>query len=211
MAASFIFQSTATLTRYTGFSADSARSLQRGIARVPGSSIFYPVHFALFRRHFMTSEIMNDFARWTWATLGDEPLAEQLASVDPLTVTSIHEVRERLVHAIEGYLGRTEYASAVDPTARFYFIDGQSFLFPTGLSSDSIGSFAEAVRRAPVESIFHHFVAAPLRLGKRDNDFSQWLEFEQGASRAAQRIRELSPYSTDLFGLGERIAELARD
>jgi hypothetical protein len=210
MSAPFVFQSTATLTRYTGFFADSARSLQKGIAKVSGASLFYHLHFALFMGHFMTSELMNDFARWVWVTLDDEPLAEQLAEVDPLAFSSMREARERLVSTIGGYLGRAEHSPSVGPRARFYFLEGQSFLFPTGLSADSVSSFAIAVRKAPVESIFHHFVVAPLRLGRPDNDFSTWLQVEQGADKAAARVRALSPYSVDLYKLGETIADLVQ-
>jgi hypothetical protein len=208
MPAPFVFQSTATLTRYTGFSADSPRALQRTLARVSGASIFYHLHFALFRRHFMTSEFTNDFARWVWVTLGDEPLAEQLAAVDPLEFGSIHEARERLIGIIGDYLGRSEHSHSVGAKQRFYFQEGQSFVYPAGLSADTVNAFGEAVRKAPADSVFHHFVVAPLRLGARDNDFSRWLEKEQGMDKAAARIRALSPYETDLFKLGERIAEL---
>ena len=210
MRASFVFQSTATLTRYTGFFADSARSLQRAVAKVSGASLFYHLHFALFRRHFMTSEFMNDFARWVWVTLGDEPLAEQLAEVDPLAFSSMHEARERLVSTLASYLGQAEHTPSVGPRERFYFLEGQNFLFPTGLSADSVASFGIAVRKAPAESLFHHFVVAPLRLGRPDNDFSAWLVSEQGAEKAAARIRALSPYSVDLFKLGDAIADLVQ-
>jgi hypothetical protein len=210
MSAPFVFQSTATLTRFTGFSADNARSLQRGIAKVSGASLFYHLHFSLFQQHFMTSEQMNDFARWVWNTLDDEPLAERLAELDPLGFTSMREARERLISTIDGYLGRTEHPPSVGPRARFFFLEGQSFLFPTGLSADSVSSFAVAVRQAPAESIFHHFVVAPLRLGRADNDFSAWLADEQGADKAAARIRALSPYSVDLFNLGSAIADLVQ-
>lgn len=210
MSAPFTFQSTATLTRFTGFSADNARSLQRGIAKVSGASLFYHLHFAMFRRHFMTSELMNDFARWVWVTLDDEPLAERLAEVDPLSFTSMREGRERLVSTIDSYLGSNEHPPSVGPREHFFFLEGQSFLFPTGLSADSVSSFAIAVRKAPAESIFYHFVVAPLRLGRADNDFSAWLEGEQGADKAAARIRGLSPYSVDLFTLGDAIADLVQ-
>ncbi len=208
MPAPFLFQSTATLTRYTGFSADSARSLQRCLARVSGASIYYHLHFNIFRRHFLTSEIINDFARWVWVTLGDEPLAEQLAAVDPFEFVKIHDARTRLISLIGDYLGQADYGHAVGARQRFYFQEGQSFTFPTGQVVSSADQFREEVRKAPAESIFYHFVVAPLRLGTKDNDFSSWLSSELGLDKAAARIRALSPYETDLFKLGGKIAEL---
>jgi len=43
--------------------------------------------------------------------------------------------------------------------------------------------------------------------GKRDNDFTIWLR-AQGCDAEADAVGRLSPYSTDLYGLGRRIAEV---
>jgi hypothetical protein len=205
--APFVFKSAATLVRSTGFFADSARTLQTAIERAPSSSIYYHLQFALFRRHFTTSEFLNDFARWTRTTLADEPLAELLAAVDPLDFTSIRQARARLVQTIGEYVGRMELTPSVSFKQRFCFQEAQSFIYATGPTADSLASFATAARRAPPESIFYHFVVAPLLEKKRDNDFSIWLK-AQGYGEAAERVRRLSPYSTDLFSLGNRIGDL---
>jgi len=202
-----VFKSTATLARYTGYFADSARTLQTAIERVPGSSIFFHLHYALFQRHFTTSEFLNDFARWTRDTLGDEPLAELLAAVDPLEIASIEHARKTLVRTIGDYLGRMEYTPSVSFRRRFCFQDAQSFIYPTGVTADTLGAFAAAARKAPAQSIFYHVVVAPLLEGKRDNDFVLWLRAE-GYDKAAARIERLSPYSTDLYSLGCRIGDL---
>ncbi len=209
MAGPFVFKSVATLARATGFFADSARTLQTAIERAPSSSIYFHLQFALFRRHFTTSEFLNDFAQWTRMTLADEPLAELLAAVDPLEFTSIRQARERLVRTIGEYVGRMAFTPSVGFKQRFCFQEAASFIYPTGARADGLGSFVEAVRAAPAESVFYHFVVAPLLEGKADNDFSIWLE-AQGYADAAARVRSLSPYSTDLFTLGQRTAELLR-
>jgi hypothetical protein len=203
----FVFKSVATLARATGLFADSARTLQTAIERAPSSSIYYHLHFALFRRHFTTSEFLNDFARWTRTTLADEPLSELLAAIDPLEFGSVRQARETLVRTIGDYVGRMELTPAVSFKQRFCFQDAQSFITPTGVVAADLPSFARAVREAPPESVFYHFVVAPLLEKKRDNDFSIWLQ-ARGDNRAAERVRRLSPYSTDLFTFGSRVADL---
>jgi hypothetical protein len=90
---------------------------------------------------------------------------------------------------------------------RFCFQSSMTFIYPIGRAAESVRSFAVAAREAPAESIFYHFVVAPVLEGKRDNDFSIWLR-AQGCAAEADEVRRLSPYSIDLFGLGSRIAEV---
>jgi hypothetical protein len=203
----FVFKASATLAQYSGYFADSARTLQTAIEGVPPSSIYYHLHHALFRMHFTISEFKNDFASWAWTTLGDEPLAELLAAVDPLDLVSIEQSREALVRTIGDYVGRMEYTPSVGFRQRFCFQSSMTFIYPIGRSADGLRSFAAAAKEAPAESIFYHFVVAPVLEGKRDNDFTIWLR-AQGCDAEAETVRRLSPYSIDLFSLGKRIAEV---
>jgi hypothetical protein len=204
-----VFKAGATLARYSGYFADSARTLQTAIEGAPASSIYYHLHHALFRMHFTTSEFLNDFASWAWTTLGDEPLAELLAAVDPLDLVSIEQTREAFVRIIGDYVGRMEYTPSVSFKQRFCFQSSTTFIYPIGTTASSVKSFVAAATEAPAESIFYHFVVAPLLEGKRDNDFTIWLR-AQGHHEEAERVRRLSPYSTDLYSLGRRIGEVLR-
>ena len=56
----------------------------------------------------------------------------------------------------------------------------------------------------PVEGV----VEARLRLHKKSNDFSSWLEQSHGEAKLANEIEELNPYRYGLDGLREKIAEL---
>jgi hypothetical protein len=203
----FVFKASATVARYSGYFADSARTLQTAIEGAPASSIYYHLHHALFRLHFTISEFKNDFASWAWTTLGDEPLAELLAAVDPLDLVSIEQAREALVRTIREYVGRMEYTPSVGFKQRFCFQSSTTFIYPVGRTADSIRSFATTAKDAPAESIFYHFVVAPVLEGKADNDFTLWLR-AQGCDAAAEEVRRLSPYSIDLYALGGRIAEI---
>jgi hypothetical protein len=203
----FVFKASATLARYSGYFADSARTLQTAIEGAPASSIYYHLHHSLFRKHFTTSEFLNDFASWAWGTLGDEPLAELLAAVDPLDLVSIEQSREALVRIIGDYVGRMEYTPSVGFKQRFCFQSSVTFIYPIGKTADNVQSFVAAAKEAPPESIFYHFVVAPVLEAKRDNDFTIWLR-AQGCDAEAEKVRRLSPYATDLYGLGKRVAEV---
>ena len=203
----FRFMSSATLTRYTGISADNPRALLKGIQRASGASIFYHVFHALFRRHVTASEFMNDFARWTWYTLHEPQLAEKLAAVDPTGYNTVTEARAALATVLEKQLGDTEWIPHVRHEHRFHFHEAQSFVFPTGIEAKDPRDFGARVRQVPPDSIFHHFVTAPMRLGRRENDFSAWMR-SHGADDVARRLEGLSPYAGDLRHLRERIGEV---
>jgi hypothetical protein len=203
----FVFKAGATLAQASGYFADSARTLLTAIEGVPASSLYYHLHHALFRLHFTTSDFKNDFASWAWATLGDEPLAELLAAVDPLELGSIEKARQALVWTIVGYIGRMEYTPSVSFRQRFCFQSSRTFVYPIGKRADDVKAFAAVVKDAPAESLFYHLVVAPVLEGKRDDDFTIWLR-AQGRDAQAAEVRRLSPYAIDLFDLGRRIAEI---
>jgi hypothetical protein len=104
-------------------------------------------------------------------------------------------------------VGRMEHTPAVSFKQRFCFQSSVTFIYPVGTTADSVRSFVAAAKEAPPESIFYHFVVAPVLEQKRDNDFTIWLR-AQGCDAEAERVRRLSPYATDLYGMGKRIAEV---
>jgi hypothetical protein len=203
----FVFKASATLARYSGYFADSARMLLTALEGVPASSIYYHLHHALFRMHFTTSDFVNDFASWAWTTLGDEPLAERLVAVDPLELVTVEQSRQALLRILGDYVGRMEYTPSVGFKQRFCFQSSTTFIYPVGQTAEDLRSFTAAVRSVPAESIFYHFVVAPVLEGKHDNDFTIWL-LSRGHAAEAAEVRRLSPYATDLYSLGARIAEV---
>lgn len=204
----FRFESSLSLTRYTGFAADNLRSLLRGLERVPGGSIYYHLHHALYRRHFAIGAFANDFAVWCWKELHEQVLGERLTIIDPLDFSTVRLARNKLIEEVDRHLGSVEYIQRVPHPRQFFFQESQTFVFPTGREATDLPDFATELRKASPDVIFHHFVVATLRLGAGENDFSRWLEEEAKKPELAQRLRELSPYSVDLFTLQHRIADL---
>lgn len=203
----FEFSSEASIVRYSGIWADSAHTLLAGLGKVDGSSIFYHLHHALFRRHFTTSEFMNDFARWAWVTLHEERLAERLSTIDPLAVQSIAQAREQLVAVVQEHVGQSEQDHKVSRGRAFYFCDAQTFVFPTGIVARDLPDFAAKVRAVRPDVIFRHVIGARLRVEGDRNDFSRWIEDEHKAPELAAQILRLSPYTLNLNQLRGAIAD----
>lgn len=204
----FRFESSLSLTRYTGYAADNLRALLRGLERVPGGSIFHHLHHALYRRHFAIGSFANDFAVWCWNELHEQVLGERLTVIDPMDFSSVRAARNKLIEEVDRHLGSVEYIQHVPHPRQFFFQESQSFVFPTGKVATNLPEFANELRKAPPDVVFHHFVVASLRVGAGENDFSLWLEEEAKKPELAQKLRELSPYSVDLFTLQHRIADL---
>ena len=202
----FVFKASATLARYSGYFADSARTLQTAIEGAPASSIYYHLHHSLFRKHFTTSEFLNDFATWAWATLGDEPLAELLAAVDPLDLVSIEQSREALVRIIGEYVGRMEYTPSVGFKQRFCFQSSVTFIHPIGKTADNVQSFVAAARKRPRRA--SSTTSWLRRCSRRSATTTSRSGYAPRAATRRPRCVWLSPYATDLYGLGKRVAEV---
>lgn len=208
MAQAFLFHSEASLPLWTGLTASSLRSLWTGIQKASGSSIFYHMHHSLLRRHFTTSDHMNDFARWVWLHLNQPALAEKLACVDPWEFTSVRQVREKLLEYLSGYVGEMETFMRVSERDEFQFIKLRSLVFPTGMVATDLRSFRDCVKKVGHGSLFYHLIEARLRLGHRSNDFSEWLSDSLKQDELAEQINNLSPYAYNLWQLRSKIIEL---
>ncbi len=204
----FLFYSETGVGLWTGLTASSLRSLRRGIQKASGSTIFYHIHHSLLRRHFIASDHMNDFAQWVWMHLNQPALAERLASVDPWELTSVHDVREKLLEYLGRYVGEMEMFLRVPESDEFQFIEWRSLAFPTGTVATDLFSFRDGLKKAGHGSLFYHLIEARLRLGRRSNDFSVWLSDCLGQHELAEQINSLSPYAYNLRQLRSKIIEL---
>lgn len=205
MAREFEFFSQAGLVKYTGYTADSLRSLLYGLQNVSGSAIFYHLHHALFQWHFETGGHLNDFARWCWRQLQENLLAERLSSVDPLSYTSIREAREALIYHVSHHIGELESLPRVPQGREFYFTEIKSFIIPTGLIASDLQSFYDCMLNIDIHSLFYHLIEARVRMGAPTNDFSVWLRENLGEQELADKIDRLSPYVYNLYELRTNI------
>ena len=207
--APFSFYTETGVVFWTRYNADSLPSLLRGLMGVRGSSIYYHVHHALFRRPKHTrGEYTNDFARWVERAMGQEALAERLSSVDPLECATVREARERLATFVRQYVHETEVFPRVPQGNEFHFMEARSFVFPTGLEAATLEQFVQQVQRLGTASVLYHFIESRWRNGG-ENDFSHWLR-DQGEEEKANALMRINPYYYDIDVLKGEIVDVLR-
>jgi hypothetical protein len=206
---SFVFYTERRLVVLTGRKARNAAELLQHLPEVSGSSIFYHTHYLYLSHHFEKPTFYNDFANWVSQALQEERLAERLAAIDILTITSIHELRERIIGAVRQHLGGGGSPRECPPGEEFHFCQAKSFVMPTGLVARDVAEFFSQVAEVSTACLHFHFFEARLRLERPTNDFSQWLK-DRGEEKLARKIDKLNPYTMTLDELKAEIVKLGR-
>jgi hypothetical protein len=205
----FVFFTELRLAVMTGVVARDLSDLRQGLAGVPGSSVFYHTHQAYLSQHFQKPVYYNDFARWLADALREHALAERVAALDLLSFTSVRELREAMLSLIDARLAAGGTVPAAPAGEQFYFCRSRSFVLPSGLVARTIPDLFRAVERASNASLYYHFFEARLRLGRRTNNFSDWL-MRKGRSDLAAEIDALDPYVRTLDELKADIVAVGR-
>jgi Family of unknown function (DUF5752) len=206
----FVFQTERRLVVLTGRKASNLSELLCHLRQVSGSCVFYHTHVAYLAKHFEKPRFYNEFANWASRALQEERLAERLAAIDLLAVTSIRELRETLVTTIQKHLdSEAGRRRECPPGDEFHFCEAKSFIMPTGQVAHDIPEFFQIIEQVTNTCLHFHFFEARLRLERPTNDFSQWLG-GLGESRLARRIDHLNPYSMTLDELKHEIVKVGR-
>lgn len=206
----FQFYTRLSIPELTGLKAHNLEQLLEDIKMVPGSCIFHHTHHFLQQHLYLSPEPPNDFAYWVSNSLGDDRLAEALASIDIVRLDSISVIREKIISTIENHLkantqSRQRFASESEA---FYFIKSISFVFPTGHAASDLGEFAAALNNVTIDSIYFHMFESRLRLERGDNDFSRWLADSVGDKVLSEQISRLDPYTVTADNLRKNILKL---
>jgi hypothetical protein len=193
----FIFHTRFNLSELTGLKAVNIESLLNLIKDVPGSSIYHHTHRYLQQHESLSPEPPNDFAHWIAVGLGDDELAEKLASIDIVQFNSIRGLRETIISKIEEHIAlkpscRLRFAQA---GREFHFIKSVSFVVATDYVAHDLVSFIAALEKVSTNSIYFHMFEARLRLEKGNNDFSNWIGASIGDTELARQITKLDPYT----------------
>jgi hypothetical protein len=130
----FVFVTERRLVLLTGLRACNLSELVEHLRAVTGSSVFYHTHHQFLSHHFERPSFHNDFSLWVSSALLEERLSEKLAALNLLAYTSVRQIRESMIAAIE------EHFQANDGPRRecvagqeFHFCESQSFVLPTGI------------------------------------------------------------------------------
>lgn len=195
------------LSELTGLRAVTLSQLLDIIKEVPGSCIYHHTHRFLQQHQYLSPEPPNDFAFWVGGVLGEDELAERLASIDTVQYTTIRSLRDKIAMTIENYLES-------DPSARlkfarigeeFHFIKSVSFVIPTNYEVSDLKEFVDVLEKITIDSIYFHIFEARLRLEKKTNDFSNWIETSICDKELADKISRLDPYTRTLEDLRRAI------
>lgn len=208
----FVFSSRFTLSELTGIKASTISQLLECIERVPDSCIYHHTHRFLLQHQYLSPEPPNDFAYWVSEVLGEDELGEKLASIDTMQYSSITALRERIISVIGDYL--KSYPLSEKKFARqgeeFYFINSISFILKTSYVANNLKEFLDIFSKITIDSIYFHMFEARIRLGKKTNDFSNWIETSIGNKKLALKISSLDPYTRTLEDLRNTIIKLIK-
>lgn len=205
---SFHFYESVNMVRLTGLRSRTLEELVNLLSEVDHEVIFHHMHQYFLKERTEAPDYPNDFAQWAAESLEDRVLAERLANVDPFEHESLEDLREALIGIIDDHLEGQLYPRSVLPGKEFFFNQTFSIILPTGLEAMTLGQFRDQLAQVDDSSIYYHVLEARLRLHKRGDDFSQWLEDCLGLSELAERIRHIDPYFTTLNDLRREILGL---
>ena len=205
----FVFYTERRLVGLTGRKARNLAELLKHLREVSGSSIFYHTHYLYLVHHFEKPRFYNEFANWASHAVQEERLAERLAAIELLAITSIRDLRTAIVTTVEEHLKSGATPRDCPAGDEFHFCEAKSFIMPTGVVAHGVPEFFEQLGRVTNACLHFHFFEARLRLERPTNDFSQWLK-DLGENKLAKAIDKLNPYVMTLDELKEEIIKLGR-
>jgi hypothetical protein len=210
MSGPFVFYTQQQLVSLTGRRARNLSELLGHLRDVTGSSIFYHTHYLYLTQHFVQPKFHNEFAEWISTALQERRLAERIGAIDLLSVSSLREIRERIIGEIERqFLEDPGPQRDCPPGDEFQFCEARSFIVPNGIVARSVPEFFEKLQYVSNACLHFHFFEARLRLDRPTNDFSVWLA-ARGENRLARAIDSLDPYVVSLDALKVQIRRIGR-
>lgn len=206
----FTFNARFHLSELTGLRAATIDELLALIREVPGASIYHHTHRYLQQHEYLSPEPPNDFAHWVADALGDDELAERIASIDIIQFSTIRSIRERIAIVIEEYAARNPAVRErrVRAGREFHFIKSVSFVLPTPYVVTDLAEFRDALEKVSTNCIYFHMFEARLRLEKQGNDFSRWIEDCCDDADLAAEIARLDPYTYAMDDLRKRLMRI---
>jgi len=206
----FRFYTRLHLAELTGLRASTLSQLVGIIKEVSGSCIYHHTHRFLQQHQYLSPEPPNDFAYWVTEILGLDELGERLASIDTVQFSTIHDLREAIVIAMEDYLKNNALAKLkfAREGEEFHFMKSVSFVIPTNYVTSDLKEFKDILSNITIDSIYFHIFEARLRLERKTNDFSNWIENSIGDRELADDISKLDPYTHTLEELRKVIIKI---
>jgi len=209
----FRFSTRLHLTELTGLRATNLSQLSGLMEKVPDSCIYHHTHRFLQQHQYLSPEPPNDFAYWVAEILGEDELAEKLASIDTIQYSDIATLRKDFVSVVNDFLKDSPLAKLKFARLgeEFYFMKSMSFILPANFVASDLSEFAQMLKYITFDSLYFHVFESRLRLGKGENDFSNWIENSLGDKALADKISRLDPYTYTLEELRKKLIWIIKE
>lgn len=172
----FIVRDCTLLTRMSGVKeAANLRELRDRVAACGENVLYHHFCETLLRPSFDYPDYHNDFAVWVKLYLDDRVLGERLGILDPYSIGSLEDLRERMLDIIDERLSELPINPAVSKGNEFYFLEATTVVFETGDIIEEPLSLPGKIATMTNGSIFYHFIEARRRTSGCTDDFSEWL------------------------------------
>lgn len=188
----------------TGRSCTNLRELLDALRTSPVSVLEHHLLRCPLEDHFELYEFPNDLARWCWDALGERQLAEELALVNPY-MTGVKELRTLLINKLEDRLWALDRVPWCRPGFELHLLESRLISFDTGERFATLASLAKALQGMSRRSLFFHVHEAHAR--REVDDFSAWVEHNDGPSELIQRIRGIDFYFLNLNQLRRQLLD----
>jgi hypothetical protein len=204
----FALKDCALIAISTGKSAGNLKEFRDHIISIGTDSLYYHFWGGLLQPRFEEREYNNDFASWVRHSLHDAILAEQLAVLDPSSISDMEQLRLYLLEYIEERLEDSEYLQWARADHVFEFIRSQIVVFDTHVRAAHPGELAGLVPNMSPTSIFYHFIDARRRTPDSSDDFRAWLRgFGDEFSPLVAQLTGIDPYFSTLVELRREVAD----
>jgi len=204
----FAFYTSSQLVEITGRKAANLKEFLEMIKEIEESSIFYHFHHAFREYQFAPGLYINDFAHWVNEELKENALAEKLANINLKDYTEIQTLRSKIIETIESHLKSNPESGDYLAKHKFYFCKNIAVVQKTKYAAWDIEEFCDQLHRVGLRSLFFHFFEARLRLGRKTNDFSDWIKNNFLNEKLARQIEGLDPYLYTMDQLRDQIINL---
>lgn len=204
----FRFYTSSLLKEITGKKASHLKDFVEIFEKIDESSVFYHTHHIFREYNFAPGKYSSDFTRWIAEDIEESGLAEKLNSLNILDYNDINSIRNKIVETIKNHLNQAVDIRKAPAGREFYFLSGITVVAPTRYEAKTLEEFVHAINNIGMRSLYYHFFDARFRLGRKTNDFSNWIRASLGNEELAKKIEALDPYLMTMDQLRNKIVSL---
>ena len=201
----FKFKTELWIPVYTGVKVQSLKEFIEALRTIEIDSVFYHIYINMFNYHNMPVYYPNSFAYWFYKN-NFLLIAEKLSSVDPLEISDLEEIRERILVILEENCPK-DLEQRLIP---FYFVKAEREIVDCGFVAESMEEFIEGIKKSSINSLFYHLVTSKIQKKAPVNDYSAWL-ISIGETSKANLISQLDVYNYTLYEIKDKIISILEE